>query len=117
MSYTLLSSGRSGWARSKMITISDKTILFTIAFRNKFEVKRFITLYSNDDGFLCFKFSDERQPCSYRVTLGTKGAYFFRTPTFLQGLLPQGSYTVVMKDGYFVTDCKLKKEDEKNAKV
>ena len=112
MSYTLLSSNRSGWARSKMITISDKIILFTTTFRSKYEVKRFITLYSNDDGFLCFKFSDKVQECSYRVTLGTNNAYFFRNPTFLRNLLPRGSYDVVMKDGYFVTDCKLK-EDEK----
>ena len=109
MSYTLLSSNRGGWTRSKMITISS-IILFTTTFRIKYEVKRFVTLYSNDNGFLCFKFSDEVQPCSYRVTLGTKGAYFFRTPTFLRDLLPHGSYNVVMKDGYFVTDCKLKEE-------
>ena len=96
-----------------MITISDRIILFTTSFRNKFEVKRFITLYSNDDGFLCFKFSDEVQACSYRVTLGTNGAYFFRNPTFLRDLLPHGSYDVIMKDGYFVTDCKLKKGAEK----
>lgn len=112
MSYTILSSNRGGWTRSKMLTISDRIILFTLAFRSKYEVKRFITLYSNDDGFLCFKFSDEVQPCSYRVTLGTNGAYFFRNPTFLRDLLPHGSYDVVMKDGYFVTDCKLKKEEK-----
>ena len=113
MSYTLLSSTRGGWTRSKMVTISDRIILFTTAFRNKYEVKRFITLYSNDDGFLCFKFSDEVQPGSYRITLGTNGAYFFRNPTFLRDLLPHGSYNVVMKDGYLVTDCKLKKEAKK----
>lgn len=83
-------------------------------FRDTYTIKKYILLYADDDGFLCFKFVDEPEYGSYKLTQNKSNGNFMRLPTYLQnGVAPIGCYDVVERDGYFVTDCKLKKEARK----
>lgn len=106
MSYTILP--KSAFASSKMIRITDNIIYFTTAFRQAFNIKRYMAFYANDENFLCFRFSDAPTKFSYKVTLNSSNAYFVRLPASLKENAPIGVYDAVENDGYIVTDCKLK---------
>lgn len=112
MGYTLIPNQQGrGYKRKRMITITKGVIGFLAQFRERYGMGDFITLYMNDEGFLCFKFIENPSDVSYRVTNGTGGAYFLRLPQMLRnGVAPLGSYDVEEKDGYFVTNCKLNLE-------
>ena len=112
MSYTLIPNQQGrGYKRKKMITITRCTFGFLAQFRERFGMGDFIELYTNDEGFLCFKFIENPSDVSYKVTNGVSGAYFLRLPGVLRnGVAPLGSYDVEEKDGYYVTDCKLNLE-------
>lgn len=112
MSYTLIPNQQGrGYKRKKMVSITKLTFGFLAQFREKYMVKDYVELYSNDEGFLCFKFIEQPNGTSYKVTNGVSGAYFLRLPGVLRnGVAPLGSYDVEEKDGYFVTDCKLNLE-------
>lgn len=109
MSYTLIPNQQGrGYKRKKMVTITKMSLGFLSQFRDKYVVQDYIELYSNDEGFLCFKFIEQPTRTSYKVINGVAGAYFLRLPAILRdGVAPLGSYDVEEKDGYFVTDCKL----------
>ena len=116
MNYTILANqqGKGGWLSSKMITITKFNLTFTTRFREKYEVKPYITFYKDDDGYLCFVLSNEITDTSYKVTRSKTGGYFVRLPKFLRGEhTQQGRYNLIERDGYFVTDCKLNLEDKK----
>ena len=112
MGYKLIPNQQGrGYKRKKMVTITKSTFGFLAQFRERYGVRDYIELYSNDDGFLCFKFIEQPTGTSYKVTNGVSGAYFLRLPGVLQnGVAPLGSYDVEEKDGYYVTDCKLNLE-------
>lgn len=112
MSYTLIPNQQGrGYKRKKMVSITKLTFGFLTQFREKYGVQDYVELYSNDEGFLCFKFIEQPNGTSYKVTNGVSGAYFLRLPGVLRnGVAPLGSYDVVERDGYFVTDCKLNLE-------
>lgn len=112
MNYTLIPNQQGrGYKRKKMVSITKLTFGFLAQFREKHKVRDYIELYSNDEGFLCFKFIEQPNGTSYKVTNGVSGAYFLRLPGVLRnGVAPLGSYDVEEKDGYFVTDCKLNLE-------
>lgn len=116
MKYTLLSNsqGRGGWNRSKMLTITKTTVTFTVLFREKYEVKKFVTLYADEDGYLCFQLSDEDKVGSFKISISKKGGAFFRLPVYLskENRTPYGRYNVKERDGYYVTDCKLNLKKE-----
>ena len=97
-----------------MISVTKTNIAFSSTFRDNYELKPYITLYQDDDGFLCFILSDESDDFSYKVTRNKVGGYFFRKPTFLMknNRMPIGKFNVIQRDGYFVTDCKLNLEEE-----
>ena len=90
-----------------MISLTKTSLGFSCTFRDKYTVGKNIVLYVDDDGFLCFKFTEESTPDSYSVTLNAGGAYFLRIPKALQNTAQKGKYDVIERDGYFVTDCKL----------
>lgn len=108
MEYTQLVNSKFGWESSKMVSVTKNLIYFSSKFREKYQVLKYITIYKDVHSFICFKFSDECKPGSYSVTMTKKGGYFLRIPTFLtNGKLPCGKYNITVKDGYYVTDCKL----------
>ena len=116
MKYTLLSShrGRGGWSASEMLTIHNSFLMFISTFRDNFELKRYATFFSDEEGYFCFKLSDEESKFSYKITRNKVGGYFVRKPSFLQqnNRMPNGKYKVVERDGYYVTDCKLNLAEE-----
>lgn len=116
MNYTLLSNrqGCGGWSTRRMLSVSKACLTLTCKFRDTYTIKKYILLYADDDGFLCFKFVDKPEYGSYKLTQNKSNGNFMRLPTYLQnGVAPIGCYDVVERDGYFVTDCKLKKEARK----
>lgn len=106
MNYTPIKKSRVGRKASSMLTIAEHNITFTALFREKYQVGEYILLYSDDDGFLCFKFCEEKTSDSYKI-YGQKGSYFLQLSKWLKGMFPKGKYNVVERDGYFVTDCKI----------
>ena len=107
MNYTLI--GKRNRNKSKMVTISTHLICFTKSFMEWQKVQRYVSVYKDDNDFLCFKFSREREPDSYAVQLHRSSCYF-RIPTAIREIYYdlKGAYSAKERDGYIVTDCKLK---------
>lgn len=112
MSYTLITGKtRRGHRIDNMISVTKSYIAFLANFKEKYGIEDYAQLYTNDEGYLCFKFVDKGCPNSYKVTTLTSSSSFIPMPAMLRdGILPLGAYDVEEKDGYFVTDCKLNLE-------
>lgn len=112
MGYTIIRNRQGGGPRcgSKMLSINKTTIVFTSRFRDKYSIGDNVVFYVNDDKYLCFKFVENRIADSFCVTHNDKAGHFLRNPQTLREIAPIGKYTVVEKDGYFFTDCKLNLE-------
>ena len=117
MKYTLFGNkqGKGGWKKSEMFCISKSAFTFSVHFTSKYEVKDYILFYSDEDGFLCFKFCDEPEYGTYKITHTKANAHFLRLPNFFREneRAPKGKYNVVERDGYYVSNCKLKLDEEK----
>ena len=108
MAYTqILNIGRGRGVRG-MVCVTKRDITFTYLFKKKIAVEKHVGLYTNDDGFLCFKFFKEYEEGLYTVSTGTGNMRFLRIPTFLKGALPTGRFNITeAEDGFIVTDCKI----------
>lgn len=106
MNYTPIKKSRVGRKASSMLTIAEHNITFTTLFREKYQVGKYILLYSDDNGFLCFKFDEEKISDSYKI-YRQRGSCFLQLSRWLKSMFPKGKYNVVERDGYFVTDCKI----------
>lgn len=92
-----------------MISITKTAFTFSCTFRDKYEMRPFISFYVDEDGFLCFKLFKEKKEGSFKISKGKAyDSYHLRRPKILT--VKEGHYDVKVRDCYFVTDCKLNME-------
>lgn len=93
-----------------MITVTEKKIYFCEPFKKNFVMKKYVRLFANEEGYLCFKFDGDRSVGCFAIT-GTgkyRNCNFVMISKALQKLkLTPGEYNAEERDGYIVTDCKV----------
>ena len=110
MGYTQIENIGRGRGCIVGVCVTVRDITFTYLLRRNIKVTKYVGLYTNDEGFLCFKFFEQMQDGLFTVTDGPKYGKFVRIPTFLKGKLQTGRFEITEDDGYIVTGCKVNLE-------
>ena len=91
------------------IAVYKKVIYFHDCFSDTNDIKKYITFAENDEGNLCFKFKNKKGKNDYNVCLRNGKHYQVATPLHISNrIVSFGNFEVNQKEGWFVTDCKLK---------
>ncbi len=107
MAYKQIMNAHRG--SGKALSVRGQRLIYMRDLQLTGALRCYVGLYENDEGFLCFKFSEEKEKGFFTVSAGSN-AFTSRIPVTLEGRIKDGYYDAEEKDGYFVTNCKIEKQ-------